>query len=135
MWETPQEFFDKVNEQYHFDLDVCASPDNAKCDKYYSEEDDGLSQVWEGSCWMNPPYGREIEKWVKKASESKTLVVALLPARTDTKWFHDYILGKAEITFIKGRLTFSKYGRAPFPSMLVIWNSHDIRLYYDFRKI
>lgn len=122
LWATPQDLFDKLNEEFGFDVDVCALPSNAKCDKYYTPLDDGLSQKWEGVCWCNPPYGREIGKWVKKAHESKTKVVMLLPARTDTKWFHDYIYGNAEIRFIKGRLKFGDAtNAAPFPSMIVIF--------------
>ncbi len=125
LWATPQAFFDGVNKEFGFELDVCAMPENAKCPKYYTPDLDGLSQKWEGRCWMNPPYGREIGRWVKKAYDSAVdgaLVVGLLPARTDTKWFHDYIYGNAEIRFIKGRLRFgaAKAG-APFPNMLVIW--------------
>lgn len=109
MWSTPQWLFDELNKEFNFDVDVCATKENAKCDKYYTKEDDGLSKEWYMSVWCNPPYGREIGKWVKKAHEErhrvangkKTTVVMLLPARTDTKWFHDYIYGKAEIRFIK----------------------------------
>ena len=102
--------------------DVCATTDNAKCKEFYSPEQDGLAQEWTGVCWCNPPYGREIGKWVRKAAESSCTVVMLLPARTDTKWFHDYIYGKAEIRFIKGRLKFGDAkNSAPFPSMVVIF--------------
>ena len=103
---------------------------NAKCRKFYSPQEDGLSMNWRGVCWLNPPYGRGISVWVKKAWESSMLdwqepgatVVCLLPARTDTRWFHDYILGKAEIRFIKGRLKFGGHkNSAPFPSMVVIY--------------
>lgn len=122
LWATPQYFFDCLNEEFGFTLDVCANKDNAKCDKYYTKEQDGLAQRWEGNCWMNPPYGREIGKWCERAFNSGVLVVGLLPARTDTKWFHDYIYGKAEIRFIKGRLKFGDAkNSAPFPSMVVIW--------------
>lgn len=121
-WETPPHFFQALDEEFHFDLDVCALPENAKCSRYYTPEDDGLSQPWNGTCWCNPPYGRSISAWVKKAAESETTVVMLLPSRTDTKWFHEYIYGKAEVRFIRGRLKFggSKYN-APFPSMVVIF--------------
>lgn len=107
-WETPQDLFDKLNEEFHFDLDVCALPENAKCKNYYTPEIDGLKQTWKGVCWCNPPYGRKIGEWVKKAAESTATVVMLLPARTDTKWFHEYIYGatNADIRFIKGRLKF-----------------------------
>ena len=122
-WATPQDLFDELDKEFHFTLDVCASDWNAKCKKYFTEKDDGLKQDWTGVCWMNPPYGREIGKWIKKASEIQGgVVVALLPARTDTKWFHDYIYKKAEIRFIKGRVKFGGKGPAPFPSMIVIFN-------------
>lgn len=123
LWSTPDDFFKMVDREFSFELDVCATKDNAKCLAYYTFEDDGLLQDWSGRCWMNPPYGREIGKWVAKAFNSDCdVVVGLLPARTDTKWFHDYIYGKAEIRFIKGRLKFGcAKNNAPFPSMLVIW--------------
>jgi phage N-6-adenine-methyltransferase len=126
MWETPQKLFDELDKEFHFTLDVCASHKNAKCDSYLTKKQDGLSYDWYGNtCWMNPPYGRSIKKWVKKASECDNLVVGLLPARTDTKWFHDYVLNKAEIRFLKGRLHFSNSkNSAPFPSMVVIWHNH-----------
>lgn len=126
IWETPQDLFDKLNEEFHFDLDVCALPENAKCEKYYTPEDDGLSQPWNGVCWCNPPYGKTIGKWVQKAYETfaeEGTVVMLLPARTDTKWFHEYIYNKAEIRFIKGRLKFgNSKNAAPFPSMIVVFD-------------
>lgn len=127
LWETPQDFFDKLNEEFHFELDVCALPENAKCDRYYTPDRDGLKQEWNGVCWCNPPYGRDIRKWMKKAYESNTTVVCLVPARTDTKWFHDWVLGKAEIRFVKGRLTFgdSKH-QAPFPSIVVIYRPKEV---------
>lgn len=123
-WETPQDFFDRLNAEFNFDLDVCATSDNAKCEKYFSPLDNALAQKWEGICWMNPPYGRQIQRWVKKAYESSlegATVVCLLPARTDTRWFHRYCLA-GEIKFIKGRLKFGKdSGNAPFPSMIVVF--------------
>lgn len=122
-WATPQDFFDKLDEEFHFDLDVCATPENAKCKKYFTKNDDGLSQQWGGVVYCNPPYGREIGKWVKKCSEYEGESVMLLPARTDTRWFHDYIYGKAEIRFIRGRLKFGgSKNSAPFPSMVVVFN-------------
>ena len=91
-WATPQDLFDKLNEEFHFTLDPCSTDENAKCDKHYTIKDDGLSKSWDGErVFCNPPYGREIGKWVRKAAESKALTVMLLPARTDTKWFHEYI--------------------------------------------
>lgn len=126
LWATPQGFFDELNKEFAFTTDVCAIPENAKCDRFFSPEVNGLEQEWTGVCWCNPPYGREIGKWVKKAYESACTVVALLPARTDTKWFHEYIYGKAEIRFVKGRLKFGGVStNAPFPSMVVIWRSHN----------
>ena len=123
-WETPQDFFDKLNQEFHFDIDVCATARNAKCEKYYSPKDDGLKQAWCGTCWMNPPYGREITQWMQKAYESAlegATVVCLVPARTDTRWWHDYCL-KGEIRFIKGRLKFGHAkNSAPFPSAIVIF--------------
>lgn len=122
LWETPQDFFDRLNDEFHFDLDVCALAENAKCERYFTPSMDGLNQKWTGTVWCNPPYGRQIAKWVKKAAESDCTVVMLIPARTDTRWFHDYIYGKAEIRFLRGRLKFggAKWN-APFPCMVVIW--------------
>ena len=127
-WETPQDFFNELDKEFHFDLDVCATSDNTKCEVYFTREADGLKQDWRlhgNCCYMNPPYGREIGKWVEKAyqeSRNGIRIVCLLPARTDTKWFHKYIYHKAEIRFIRGRLKFSgaKYN-APFPCMVVIF--------------
>lgn len=123
-WETPQDFFDLLNSEFHFELDVCAKPENAKCPRYFTPEEDGLKQKWTGVCWMNPPYGREIGRWVKKAYESAqegATVVCLLPARTDTSWWHDYCM-KGEIRFIRGRLKFGGAKHpAPFPSAVVIF--------------
>lgn len=126
MWETPKDFFDELDKEFHFTCDVCAIKENAKCAKYYTPEQDGLKQEWDGICWMNPPYGKTIGKWVKKAAESKATVVCLLPARTDTKWFHEYIYGKAEIRFVKGRIKFgNSKNSAPFPSMIVIFRGEE----------
>lgn len=124
LWETPQDFFDKLNEEFHFQTDVCALPENAKCKHFYTPEQDGLAQEWNGSCWCNPPYGRQIGKWVQKASGSKATTVMLIPARTDTAWFHDYIYGKAEVRFVRGRLKFGQAkNSAPFPSMVVVFRN------------
>lgn len=121
-WATPQDFFEQIDKEFHFTLDACATDKNAKCKKYYTKKQDGLSQEWTGTVWCNPPYGRNIGDWIKKAYESKATVVLLLPARTDTKWFHDYVLGKAEVRFVKGRLKFGGCkNSAPFPSMLVVY--------------
>lgn len=129
LWATPQVFFDELNREFAFNLDACATPENAKCSKYFTPEIDGLSQDWGGyTVWCNPPYGREIGKWVKKAAESNALVVMLLPARTDTKWFHDYIYNKAQVRFVKGRLKFGdSKNSAPFPSMVVVFQNQNSR--------
>lgn len=130
-WSTPQDFFDAMNAEYGpFDLDVCASDENAKCAMYFTRSTDGLAQNWKLTatrkirCWMNPPYGRGIGDWVKKAydeSQKGCLVVCLLPARTDTKWFHDYCT-RGTIQFIRGRLKFGgAKNSAPFPSMVVVF--------------
>ena len=122
MWETPAAFFRALDAEFHFTVDVCAVPENAKCKVFYTPEQDGLVQNWGGCCWCNPPYGRGIGKWVKKAAEAECTVVMLLPARTDTAWFHDYIYGHAEIRFVRGRLKFGdSKNSAPFPSMVVIF--------------
>lgn len=123
-WETPKELFDKLNEKFKFTLDVASSEENKKCNKYYTKKEDGLLQNWDDEIvWCNPPYGKEIGKWVEKASKCRSLVVMLLPSRTDTRWFHDYIYQKTEIYFIKGRLKFvGAKSSAPFPSMIVIFN-------------
>lgn len=125
-WETPQDLFDELNKEFNFDLDVCATKENAKCKIYFDKETNGLNHPWLAkTCWMNPPYGREIRKWMKKANEERweggSTVVCLVPARTDTSWWHDYAM-QGEIRFIRGRLRFSghKYN-APFPSAIVIF--------------
>lgn len=127
-WATPQDFYDKLNAEFHFTLDPCADDTNHKCDTYYTKEQDGLSQNWGGqTVFCNPPYGnKSTGDWIKKcAEESKkpnTTVVMLIPARTDTRAFHEYIYGKAEIRFVKGRLKFGgSSNSAPFPSMVVIF--------------
>ena len=128
LWETPQDLYDELNKEFHFTLDVCALPENAKCKNYYTPEQNGLVQPWEGVVWCNPPYGRGIDQWVCRAllsCNNGTTVVMLLPVRTDTKWFHEYIYNRSnvEIRFIKGRLKFGNSNNsAPFPSMLVIFS-------------
>lgn len=129
LWATPQDFFDALDKEFRFETDVCALPENAKCAHYFTPVQDGLAQEWTGVCWCNPPYGRKIGDWVKKAAESAkagAVVVMLLPARTDTRWFHDYIYGKAEIRFVKGRLKFGGApANAPFPNMVVVFRKED----------
>jgi len=124
LWSTPQAFFDALNDLHGFTLDVCAIPENAKCQRFFTKENDGLSQDWTGTVWMNPPYGREIGLWMRKAYESSqqgAKVVCLVPARTDTAWWHDYAK-KGQIDFIRGRLKFGDAkNSAPFPSAVVIF--------------
>ena len=130
-WETPQDFFDDLNKEFDFTLDPCATKKTAKCSKFYTKEDDGLNKDLSNErVFCNPPYGSEIKNWVKKCSEEKAeVVVMLIPARTDTKYFHDFIYKKdnVEIRFIKGRLKFGGKqklsGSAPFPSMVVIFKN------------
>ena len=127
LWETPQDLFDALDKEFHFTLDPCATHTNAKCESYYTEAEDGLIQSWAGVVFMNPPYGRKIGSWVQKAfSESMNgvTVVCLLPARTDTKWWHSYVMRASEVRFIKGRLKFSnKKQNAPFPSAVVVFKA------------
>ena len=132
MWATPQEFYDKLNDEFNFTLDPCATEDNAKCDNFFTVDDDGLKQDWSGNIvFCNPPYGRAIKEWVKKSYEeslkNNTTVVMLIPSRTDTIYFHDFIYGKAEIRFIKGRLKFGDAkNSAPFPSIVVIYRNNEV---------
>jgi site-specific DNA-methyltransferase (adenine-specific) len=125
-WATPQDLFDRYDAVYHFDLDPASTDENAKCEKHFTVADGGLHNNWGGyRVWLNPPYGRSIGDWVRKAYEESqkpdTVVVCLLPARTDTAWFHDYC-AKGEIEFIRGRLRFGgSRWNAPFPSMIVIF--------------
>lgn len=124
-WATPQDLFDQLDQTFHFTLDVCASESNAKCKRYFTAEQDGLKQDWGGDViWCNPPYGREIGKWVAKCAEHIGVAVMLVPARTDTRWWHDYIANNpcADVRYVRGRLKFggSKQS-APFPSAIVIF--------------
>ena len=127
LWATPNDFFDKLNDEFRFTLDPCSTHENAKCYKHFTEEENGLLQDWGNEVvFCNPPYGRQIKDWVKKSYEESqkdnTTVVMLIPARTDTIYFHEYIYHKAEIRFIKGRLKFGNAkNSAPFPSMVVIF--------------
>lgn len=134
-WETPLDFFNKLNEEFSFTLDPCAEKSTAKCEKYFDIYDDGLSKCWGGNvCFVNPPYGRNLTKWVSKSClesrKENTKVVLLIPARTDTKYFHEIIMPFAsEIRFLKGRIKFAINGKqkdpAPFPSMIVVFDSAD----------
>lgn len=129
LWSTPQATFDALNMEFGFVLDVCALPENAKCQEFLTPEMDAMTIDWawwakNRPCWMNPPYGREIGKWVQKAHETSSrgsMVVCLLPARTDTSWWHDYCM-KGEVRFIRGRLKFGgQSNSAPFPSAVVVF--------------
>jgi phage N-6-adenine-methyltransferase len=130
-WGTPQVFFDALHREFGFTLDVAASAENAKVAHYFDAETDGLSQDWSGHvCWMNPPYGREIRDWMRKAYETGkggTTVVCLVPARTDTRWWWDFAI-HGEVRFFKGRLSFTggsqsnpESHNAPFPMALVVF--------------
>lgn len=128
-WATPQSFFDVLDAEFHFTLDVAASDENAKCQRYYTKADDGLTQPWDGVVFCNPPYGRALGKWLVKGRDAAlhgSTVVFLIPARTDTRWFHEHVHNVAdEIRFIKGRLNFEHkdgtHSRAPFPSMVAVY--------------
>ena len=125
-WYTPFDFFNKLNAEFNFTLDPCCTHENAKCEKHFTKDDDGLAQSWHGeTVFMNPPYGREIIEWMKKAydscNQSGATVVCLVPARTDTKWWHEYAM-KGEVRFIRGRLKFGgAQHSAPFPCAVVIF--------------
>jgi len=126
-WGTPLAFYRKLDMEFNFTLDPCASKSNAKCPKYYTEADDGLAQDWGGeTVFMNPPYGRDIKRWIMKAYEESlkpnTTVVCLIPSRTDTKYWHDYVMRAKEIRFVKGRLKFGdSTNAAPFPSAVAVF--------------
>lgn len=130
-WSTPPDIFRALDVEFHFTLDAAATDRNAKCSCYFTKEDDALKQSWltDGAVFVNPPYGRSMEQWVRKAYEESRkgqTVVMLIHARTDTKWFHDWVYHKAELRFLRGRICFidehgNSVGRAPFPSMLAIY--------------
>lgn len=131
-WATPQDLFDKLDATFHFTLDPCATPENTKCAKFYTKGQDGLKQDWGGAViWCNPPYGREIGKWIQKCAEHRGVAVMLIPARTDTRWWHSYIDKNpdAHVYFLKGRLKFGDgKNPAPFPSAIVVytnWSQRD----------
>jgi phage N-6-adenine-methyltransferase len=136
-WSTPQRIFDVLDEEFRFTLDVCALPTSAKCERYFTPAMDGLAQEWSGSCWMNPPYGNEIGRWVQKAASSATTpdttVVCLLPARVDTGWWWDYCR-YAEVRFLRGRLKFGDADAgAPFPSAVVIFGHGPRVVWWEWR--
>lgn len=129
-WETPQELFNELDDEFHFTVDACATDENHKCPRYYTKEDNGLLKDWGGErVWLNPPYSK-IAMWVEKAfregMKDNTVVVMLIPARTDTRYFHKFILNRSEIRFVRGRLKFSNKGNAPFPSMVVIFRGAEV---------
>lgn len=139
-WQTPQEIFDKFNVKYSFQLDAASTKENALCKMFYTQEDNALNQDWAKykSVWLNPPYGRKIGKFIKKAYEESvkgSVVVCLIPSRTDTKWWYDYVTHAAEIIFVTGRIKFVnktlpsyredgnfKMSPAPFPSAIIIFD-------------
>ena len=129
-WETPQDFFDQLNNEFHFTLGPCADESNHKCERYFTKDQDGLKQDWSGEIvFCNPPYGRKVGEWVQKCFQEVyqgncKCAVLLLFANTDTRWFHDWIYHKAEVRFVKGRLKFGG-GRvnSPKPSMVVIFRN------------
>lgn len=126
-WETPNSLFNELNKEFGFTLDAASSDENAKVKNHYTERENGLIQNWGGeTVWCNPPYGKELPKWIAKCAEEgkkeNTTVVMLIPARTSNEWFHDYIYGKAEVRFIRGRVKFvGAKNNAPFPSMIVVF--------------
>lgn len=126
-WETPMEIFQPLSEEFHFETDLAALPHNAKCASFYTPVMDALKQEWRGVCWLNPPYGYQLRKWIQKAQTSAqkgATIVCLVPARTDTQWWHDYVLPYAEIRYLRGRLKFSgALNSATFPSAIVIFRS------------
>lgn len=138
-WETPNDFFAGLDDEFGFTLDAAASLANAKCPNYYDKEDDALSLPWRGIVWCNPPYGKVRKQnyaWVAKArreARDGATVVMLLPARTDVKWFHEIAMFAHEIRFVSGRLTF-KGGKAaaPFPSVILVFRPE---LLHSFPRI
>jgi site-specific DNA-methyltransferase (adenine-specific) len=124
-WATPRQFFDLLDAEFHFTLDPCATPENAKAPRFFTRESDRLKHSWPGSVFMNPPYGRDIPKWMAKAyleSRRGSLVVCLIPARTDTRYWHEFVMHADEIRFVRGRLRFEGGAHsAPFPSVVVVF--------------
>lgn len=129
-WETPQTLFNKLDEEFNFSIDLCANKINHKKDRYYSISDSTFKHSWDNEIgFLNPPYGRDIDRFIKKAYESKGIIVCLIPSRTDTKYWHNYVMKAKEIRFIKGRLKFEDHGfatnPAPFPSAIVVFDGID----------
>ena len=130
-WETPQAFYNAMNNEFGFDVDVCANEENRKCFCYFTPKMDGLLLKWGGVCWMNPPYDRSIGLWMKKAYESAqegSTVVCLIQGRSsDTIWWHDYVMRSSEIRYIKDRLHFGKNGnhtRANISNIIVVFRPY-----------
>ena len=123
-WPTPRTFYDLLDDDFHFTLDPCATPENAKAARYFTREDDGLRQPWSGSVFMNPPY-RDIRKWMAKAYRERrrcSVIVCLIPPRTDTKYWHSFVMHAAELRFVQGRIRFEGGANcAPFPSVVVVF--------------
>lgn len=139
-WNTPRTLFDGLNMEFGFEVDLCADDNNALCERYFTKSYDALSKVWSGVCWLNPPYN-EIAKWMEKAyfeSRRGAVIVCLIPARTDTSWWHRFVMRSDEIRFIKGRIRFSGHkSNAPFPSAVVIFgkeSNHKYKITYDVYK-
>lgn len=140
-WNTPKILFDKLNQEFNFQWDLAADKDNALCSKFYTKEDDGLKQIWNGVCWLNPPFGDKTSKmvdWIKKAYNDSQLnpnltVVMLIPNRSNTKWYHNYCMKASEIRFICGRPKFgdNKHG-LPQPLILVIFKKSDYTKFSSF---
>jgi len=129
-WGTPQTFFDLLDKEFHFQMDVCASKDNAKCKVYLDREKNALTSSWSAICWMNPPYGREIKFWMKKALEESiagSTIVCLIPARTSSPWWHDYVLKASEIRFVERKMSFTgPIKGVPFwGSVVVVFRPND----------
>jgi phage N-6-adenine-methyltransferase len=131
-WATPNDLFLRLNKEFHFTLDLAADATNTKCDRYYDASIDALVQDWKGVCWLNPPYGAKqykLSNWIKKAYQETQkpdcTVVMLIPARTNTRWWHDYCMQAAEIRFLNGRPKFgdAKHG-LPQPLALIVFKLH-----------
>lgn len=125
-WPTPDSLWKPLHDEFAFTLDVAANAENAKCHRFFTQEMDGLSQSWSGVCWMNPPYGRELAKWIKKAHDAMTegvTTVCLIPSRTNTGWWHDYVM-KGEVRFVRGRPKFGNANQGlPWPLAIVVFRS------------
>jgi phage N-6-adenine-methyltransferase len=125
-WRTPRGVFDQLNDEFGFTVDGCSTDENALLDHHWTERDEPLLRSWAGErVFINPPYGRQISRWMEKAwteQNAAQVIVGLVPSRTDSRWWHDYVMGAAEIRFVKGRLKFGgSENSAPFPSCVVVW--------------